>query len=383
MEDLSNKVINLTSSVNDRWNELKTGILNIMNDNIPTKLSAKKHSMPWITSQLKKNFIKENYKKNIRNAHWNYVNETLNKSLEDGNNKSFWKYIKAKRNDSIGVAAIKSNGVLYHDSATKAELLNAQFKSVFTVENPNAELPDITGQSYPNMQDLQIKKSRDIRTKKEELFIHNGADEKRIEKARKKCIKRSETIFEKFLQTQGLDCNLKQYENLRYRLCRHILSETGIDVADSDHFNESLEVYRSVLVDLKRKGFGSTDHTRAITAEDMTRLYDVGHVVFTTTTPVGLQQKVWFEIMFYLCRRGRENLRDMTTRETFAVGTDSTGRRYAYQVRSELDKNHRERDKPDESIGEGRMYEILGDDLCPVASFTKYKAKLHPVNQAL
>ncbi|KAJ8313130.1 hypothetical protein KUTeg_009317, partial [Tegillarca granosa] len=76
--------------------------------------------------------LKRKLQKNIRNAHWNYVNETLNKSLEDGNNKSFWKYIKAKRNDSIGVAAIKSNGVLYHDNATKAELLNAQFKSVFT-----------------------------------------------------------------------------------------------------------------------------------------------------------------------------------------------------------------------------------------------------------
>ncbi|KAJ8306039.1 hypothetical protein KUTeg_016584 [Tegillarca granosa] len=113
----------------------------------------------------------------------------------------------------------------------------------------------------------------------------------------KKCIKQSQTIFKQFLQTQGLDCDLKQYDevtldslfrmfyasvrtkngehfkinsfqNLRYGLCRHILSETGIDVADSDHFNESLEVNLSVLVDLKRKVFGNTDHTPAITPED-------------------------------------------------------------------------------------------------------------------
>ena len=60
------------------------------------------------------------------------MNAILNKSLAHGNNKPFWKYIKARQNDNIGVAAIKNNGILYHDSKTKAELLNHQFKSVFT-----------------------------------------------------------------------------------------------------------------------------------------------------------------------------------------------------------------------------------------------------------
>ena len=50
------------------------------------------------------------------------MNAILNKSLEHGNNKPFWKYIKARRNDNIRVAAIKDNGILYHDSKTKAEL---------------------------------------------------------------------------------------------------------------------------------------------------------------------------------------------------------------------------------------------------------------------
>ena len=57
------------------------------------------------------------------------MNAILNKSLEHGNNKPFWKHIKARRNDNIGVAAIKNNGIPYHDSKTKAELLNHQFKS--------------------------------------------------------------------------------------------------------------------------------------------------------------------------------------------------------------------------------------------------------------
>ena len=56
------------------------------------------------------------------------MNDILNKSLEHGINKSlehednkpFWKYIKARRNDYIGVDGIKNNGIPYHDSKTKA-----------------------------------------------------------------------------------------------------------------------------------------------------------------------------------------------------------------------------------------------------------------------
>ena len=59
------------------------------------------------------------------------MNAILNKSLEHGNNKPFWKYIKARRNDNIGVAAIKNNGILYHDSKAKAELLNEEEEENF------------------------------------------------------------------------------------------------------------------------------------------------------------------------------------------------------------------------------------------------------------
>lgn len=47
------------------------------------------------------------------------------------------------------------------------------------------------------------------------------------------------------------------------------------------------------------------------------------------------------------------------------------------------DKNHREHDKPDDTVVEGHMHEIPGDELCHVASFTKYISKLHSDSQAL
>lgn len=59
----------------------------------------------------------------------------------------------------------------------------------------------------------------------------------------------------------------------------------------------------------------------------------------------------------YLCRRGRENLREMT-KDSF--GTDSQGREYLYQSKDELDKNHRVDSDPSARNTEARMYEVPG-----------------------
>ena len=74
---------------------------------------------------------------------------------EHGNNKPFWKYIKARRND-IGVAANKNNGILYNDSKAKAEHLNHQFKSVFTADDDTDHLPTMSHPKYPNNENIAI-----------------------------------------------------------------------------------------------------------------------------------------------------------------------------------------------------------------------------------
>ena len=79
------------------------------------------------------------------------MNAILNKSLEHGDNKPFWKYIKARRNDNIGVAAIKNNGILFHDSKSKAELLNHQLKSGFTMNDDTEHLPSMSHPKYPTL----------------------------------------------------------------------------------------------------------------------------------------------------------------------------------------------------------------------------------------
>ena len=52
--------------------------------------------------------------------------------LQNNNSKPFWKYIKSKKQDSIGVAPLKDHGKLFNDAKDKAEILVKQFQSVFT-----------------------------------------------------------------------------------------------------------------------------------------------------------------------------------------------------------------------------------------------------------
>ena len=51
---------------------------------------------------------------------------------------------------------IKNNGILYHDSKTKAELLNHQFKSVFTMDDDTDHLPTMSHPKYPNIENITI-----------------------------------------------------------------------------------------------------------------------------------------------------------------------------------------------------------------------------------
>jgi hypothetical protein len=60
---------------------------------------------------LDKHFQKE-IKKQNKKAKWTYINDTTLKGLKSNNTKPFWKYIKSRKNDNIGVSPLKSNGKL-------------------------------------------------------------------------------------------------------------------------------------------------------------------------------------------------------------------------------------------------------------------------------
>ena len=65
------------------------------------------------------------------------MNGILQNDLESGNDKPFWKYVKSQKQETFGISALKSNGNLITDSLSKYEILNSQFKAVFTSHSGN------------------------------------------------------------------------------------------------------------------------------------------------------------------------------------------------------------------------------------------------------
>ena len=67
---------------------------------------------------------------------------------------SFWNYIEAKKQDNVRISPLKRDGVLFNDTIDKAEILNAQFTSVFAKEDGNA-IPTLKNKKFPSI-DLTI-----------------------------------------------------------------------------------------------------------------------------------------------------------------------------------------------------------------------------------
>jgi hypothetical protein len=145
----------------------------------------------------------------------------------------------------------------------------------------------------------------------------------------------------------------------RQGLRMHYQKQMNVDIVNDRQFSYSTKVFKATVADLRRKGLGVVKHHIPITKDDMTKLYSGDTCVFDVEAPYGLLNKVWFEIMYYLCRRGQENLRAMN-KNTFDISADSAGRRFVYQKVDELDKNHR--DLSTGNVTQGRMYELPGNN---------------------
>ena len=71
--------------------------------------------------------------------------------------KKFWSYIKSKRNEQSGVPSLEKRNKLFTDNLAKANILNEQFSSVFTIDNSEVEsVPSLDGPSYPGISPIQI-----------------------------------------------------------------------------------------------------------------------------------------------------------------------------------------------------------------------------------
>ena len=163
---------------------------------------------------------------------------------------------------------------------------------------------------------------------------------------------------------------------IRFGLNRHFKQVLNVDIIKDKEFNEANRIYEAQCVELKKQGLADTEHKPPIADEDMKKLYGSG--VFNTENPATLQNKVFFEIMFF-CRCGRQNLRQLKKND-FEIKVNSLGKRCVVKTTGELTKNHRVHDIQAE--GGGTMIANDGP-FCPVFSFEKYLTHLNPCNEFL
>ena len=71
--------------------------------------------------------------------------------------KKFWNYIKSLRKDATGIAPLKDKGRLFSSAKDKAGILNRQYISVKTVEEPGEAIPEPEGEPFPDMNDIAVQ----------------------------------------------------------------------------------------------------------------------------------------------------------------------------------------------------------------------------------
>ena len=99
---------------------------------------------------------------------------------------------------------------------------------------------------------------------------------------------------------------------IRAGLNRYFRQERGIDIAKDPMFTRANEMLKAVQVDAKKKGLGVKQKYPPISEIDLERIAEYfNHDHVTKPDPKCLQQNMIFYIIYFFCRRGRENLYDM------------------------------------------------------------------------
>ena len=170
-------------STNDLWLAIKSLIKTLLEKHVPSKIISdnSKHK-PWITQKIRNLIQKEKrfhrkardsptyrniarykrLKSSIqllkRRSYWNYINSIIecdDNTKRPSTQKRFWHYVKSLKKDASGVSPLKVNGKLFSDNKEKANILNQQYQSVFTKENPN-EIPIPSGIRFPSMPEISV-----------------------------------------------------------------------------------------------------------------------------------------------------------------------------------------------------------------------------------
>ena len=182
-EEFHNKY-SVNTPVQTLWNALAEAMQSLMAELVPSKWTSSTHTKPWANTAIKR------LSRRQQRAHKRYQHTKKEKDLvrmkklqkaqkhECGrayhtymmaisdptsgmNSKKLYSYIKPLRKDSTGVGPLKDqHGTLQGDPKQQADILNSQFASVFSTDDPDTEPPelvnDVDPAPYPSMQPITI-----------------------------------------------------------------------------------------------------------------------------------------------------------------------------------------------------------------------------------
>jgi len=161
-------------SVNELFSDFQGAIEKTMDTLIPSKTVSKRTQTPWINSRIKRLHKRKqrafnSYKKTPDPANhdkFKKIRKTIQKETRNSyrrhiasvcsdSPKRFWSFIKSLKIDTMGIPTLKKNGRLESENKCKAEILNEQFKSVFTTDE--GDLPKSKPKfQTPEMPDIKI-----------------------------------------------------------------------------------------------------------------------------------------------------------------------------------------------------------------------------------
>uniref|UniRef100_H3ARD1 ZMYM2-like/QRICH1 C-terminal domain-containing protein n=1 Tax=Latimeria chalumnae TaxID=7897 RepID=H3ARD1_LATCH len=170
----------------------------------------------------------------------------------------------------------------------------------------------------------------------------------------------------------GNTYSMASYKSMRAGLNRHLRlppHSRNICLMKDKEFASANLVFVNVLKMLRMQGKDETHHHPPITAEDLRKIKMSG--ILGLHSPLGLVNKVWFDLQLHFAKRGREILRDLVP-DAFVIEKDKNGRRYAMFRYPAKGKN------PEDPMKMGKMYDMPGDPNCPVFSLELYLSKLPP-----
>lgn len=99
---------------------------------------------------------------------------------------------------------------------------------------------------------------------------------------------------------------------LRAGINRYIKEKRSIDIVADKRFIRTNEIFKGVQKEGKQMGKGAIKHKDVIESQDLEKLQGYFSRYMAPDALI-LQQFVMFNLMFYMCRRGRENFAKMTT----------------------------------------------------------------------